>query len=513
MEEEVKETDPTPAQESPDKKVKKHWIHPKWLRIVLKTIMWIIISVVCIAIIVPFLLYVPPIQTFVKNIACNVVEKSTGMKIGIDRFRIKWPLDVSLDGVTVVEATGDTMVYAKEVIADVKLAPLFKLDVDINDLKLEEAGIRIMAPDSSMLLKLKANLIEIDDKSSVDIKTMTVDVNKLLIQQADLSLDMDVWKKKPAENDTAAPINLKILLHDAEIDGFNFGMAMLPTIDTLSLVSKNVSIRNGVIDLGKNLITADYLGTSDGDLTYLAPTPEYVKDHPMPVDTTSVASPPMIIKGDTVQVIDFKALYAIKDAKPLPGFDPSYLSFSDVNITLDNFYNEASTVRLPIASISANERSGLMVTSGSGTIAIDSTGLALKEVYLRTPYTYLNATADIPFAVMDLQPYAIFNLDAGGSVGWPDIEAFVPDMKPYTSKMPARSPLDFEVIAGGSLQDIDLDDLNVSIPEVLKVKASGYAQNAFDLKKLRADVKFEGDVTGPKVIDKIWNLKDLKFHL
>ena len=489
------------------KKAKKHWIHPKWLRIVLKTLMWIIISVVCIAVIVPILLYIPPVQTLVKDIACNVVEKSTGMKIGIDRFRLKWPLDVALDGVSIVEATGDTMVYAKEVIADVKIAPLFKLDVDINELKLEEAGIRIMAPDSSMLLKLRANLIEIDDKSSVDIKTMTVDVNKLLIQNADLSLDMDVWAKKQTTDTASAPVNLKILLHDAVIDGFNFGMAMLPTIDTLSLITNNVTIRNGIIDLAQNSITADYLGTSNGSVTYITPTPEYIKEHPAPVDTTSVNSPPFIIKGDTVTVKDFKALYAVKDAKPLPGFDPSYLQFSDVNIVLDNFYNEASTVRLPIASISANERSGLMVTQGSGTIAVDSTGLELKNVYLRTPYTYLNANADLPFAVMDLQPYALFNLDADGSVGWPDIEAFVPAMKPFTSKMPERDPLEFDIVAGGSLADIELTDLNVGIRNVLNLNASGYADNAFDLKKLRAAVKIEGEVVDPKVIDNLLEMK------
>ena len=496
----------------PEKKLKKHWIHPKWLRIVLKTFMWIIICVVGIAIIVPILLYIPPIQTAVKNIACNVVEKSTGMKIGIDRFRLKWPVDVALDGVTIVEATGDTMVYAKEVIADVKLAPLFKLDVDINELKLEDAGIRIMAPDSSMLLKLKAGLIDIDDKSSVDIKTMTVDVNRLLIQKADLSIDMDVWKKKPTVDTTAsAPMDLKIFLHDAQIEDFNFGMAMLPTIDTLGLESQSVRIRNGVIDLAKNMVTADYLGTSDGSVSVIMPTPEYIKTHPAPIDTISAPSAPFIIKGDTVSVKDFNALYAVKDAKPLPGFDPSYLQFSNVNITLDNFYNEASTVRLPIAEISANERCGLMVTGGSGTIQIDSTGLVLNEVYLRTPYSELNATANVPFAVMDMNPYTLFNADAFGSVGWPDIEAFMPDLKTYTSKLPSRYPLDFNVEAGGSLENIRLTDLNVGIESVMHIKASGYARDVFDLKKLTADIKFEGDVTSPSVLDNVLELKG--FHV
>lgn len=472
--------------------------------------MWIIICVVGLAILVPILLYVPPVQTLVKNVACNVVEKSTGMKIGIERFRLKWPLDVALDGVNIIEATGDTMVYAKEVIADVKIAPLFKLDVDINELKLEEAGIRIMAPDSSMLLKLKANLIQIDDKSSVDIKTLTVDINKLLIKNADLSLNMDVWAKKN-QPDTAvsAPLNLKILLHDASIEDFTFGMAMLPTIDTLALVSKDVVIRNGVIDLGQNLITADYLGALDGNVTYLTPTPEYVKTHPAPVDTTSTSSPPMVIKGDTVQVKDFGALYAVKDAKPLPGFDPSYLKFSDVNIILDNFYNEASTVRLPIASISANERSGLMVTQGSGTIAVDSVGLTLSDVNLRTPYSDLNATAEVPFATMAMDPYSLFNADAFGEVGWPDIEAFVPDLKPYTQKLPDRYPLEFNVEAGGSLADVTLSDLRLNIRDVFEVKAKGYAKNAFNIKRMQADVKFEGDVTDPKVIDNLLELKGI----
>ena len=186
----------TPPENQDRKKTDKHWIHPKWLRIVLKTFMWFVLSLIFLAILIPILLYIPPVQTFVKDIACNVVEKSTGMKIGIDKFRLKWPADVSLNGVTIIESSGDTMVYAKEVIADVKLAPLFKLDVDINEVKLEEAGLRIMSPDSSMLLKLRANLISIDDKSSIDIRKLIIDLNKVKVEGADLNLNMDIWKKK-----------------------------------------------------------------------------------------------------------------------------------------------------------------------------------------------------------------------------------------------------------------------------------------------------------------------------
>lgn len=504
MAEETNQTsDLKPEQEAP--KTKKHWIHPKWLRIVLKVFMWIIIAII----IIPFLLYIPPVQTFVKNIAVDIVHKTTGMKIEIDRFRLKWPLDLALDGVNIIEASGDTMVFAKEVVADVKLAPLFKLDVDINDIQLEEAGIRIMSPDSSMLLKLKANLIEVAGGSSVDIKTMDIDISDVLVKQCNLQLMMDVWKKKPT-TDTAAPMAMKISIHQARIEDFSFGMAMLPTIDTLNLNTKSILLKNGVIDLGKNLITANYLGTSDGSVSYWAPTPEYVKTHPAPVDTVSPPSPPMIIIGDTLQITDFKALYAIDGSQPIPGFDPSYISVSDVNIRVDSFYNEASTVILPITEITANERSGLSITQGSGTIQVDSTGLALKELAIRTPFSEINATASIPFALMELKPYALFNLDADGSVGWPDVEAFMPDLKTYTSKIPERSPLDFDIVAGGSLDNINLEALNVNLPSILNISASGDAQNAMDLKKLTANVEFKGDVTGPSIIDHLLNMKDFK---
>ncbi|MDE5975101.1 MAG: hypothetical protein K2G69_00985, partial [Muribaculaceae bacterium] len=150
--EEGQEVTPKETPKEDPKKKKKHLIRPKWLRVTLKTLFWIILVVL----LIPVLLYVPPVQTFVKDIACNMVKKSTGMDIGIEKFRLKWPLDVSLQGVTVVEATGDTMVFAKEVVADVKLRPLLKLDVDINRLMLIDGGYRMVSPDSSMILKVVA---------------------------------------------------------------------------------------------------------------------------------------------------------------------------------------------------------------------------------------------------------------------------------------------------------------------------------------------------------------------
>lgn len=479
------------------KKKNKHLIHPTWLRIVLKTFMWIIIAVL----LIPVLLYVPPVQTFVKNIACNVVKKSTGMDISIGTFRLKWPLDVSLKDVTVLEATGDTMVNAKEVIADVKMAPLFKLDVDINELKLIEGYYRMVSPDSSMILKVRAGLLEVDDQSSANIKTGEINLNKARLQNGNLSLLMDVWKQQQTPKDSTA-IPFVIRANDLRIDNFIFGMSMLPTIDTLTLKTKSIVLRNGVVDLAKNMVKADYLGTSDGDAVYITPTPEYIAEHPAPVaDSTATASPPMIIRGDTVELNRFKAIYAMRDAQPLPGFDPSYIEVTDVGVTLNNFYNAASTVELPITRIEAKERSGLQIMEGHGTVSVDSTGLALKDLMVKTPWSSLNATAGIPFALMTMQPTAPINVAASGSLGLPDVEAFMPSLEAYTSKLPRRDPLQFDLEADGNLGDVEISRLEAGMAGVFALAAEGHAQNALDFKKLRANLTFDGSVSNPGVID------------
>lgn len=485
------------ASDQEKKKGKRHLIKPAWLRIPLKILMWLVIVVL----LIPVLLYVPPVQTLVKNIACSVVRKSTGMDISIDRFRLKWPVDLSLQGVTILEATGDTMVNAKELVADVKLAPLLKLDVQINRLDLIEGYYRMVSPDSSMILKLNAGYLTVDNRSSADMKNSRILLNKAILKNGTVALFMNVWKQQNTPKDTtSAPFY--IAANDLRLENFSFRMSMLPTIDTLVLNTADLSIRKGVVDLGKNLITADYLGAHTGDVTYLTPTPEYIASHPAPApDTTAVASPPMVIKGDTVELKGFKALYAVKDAVPLEGFDPSYIQVTDVNVALDGFYNASSNIRLPITSISALERSGLQITEGSGTVAMDSAGLSLDRLYIRTPYSNLSATAGLPFALMNLQPSAPVNAEGQGALGLPDIEAFMPSLAVYTRKLPQRSPLNFQLEADGTLDNVKIPELAISMPGVFSLNAEGEAADALDIKKLRGNIVFDGSVSNPGVID------------
>ena len=71
-----------------------------------------------------------------------------------------------------------------------------------------------------------------------------------------------------------------------------FAMSMLPTIDTLTLIAGEMKLRNGVVDLRNNDITARLLSIDGGDARYIAPTRNMWRHIRHLRPTLSAAHPP-----------------------------------------------------------------------------------------------------------------------------------------------------------------------------------------------------------------------------
>ncbi|MDE6330835.1 MAG: translocation/assembly module TamB domain-containing protein [Muribaculaceae bacterium] len=486
------------AQESATSTQRRKRRVSRWISVPLK----VLAAIVIVIILIPVLLYVPPIQRRVKDLACSEVKKSTGMDISVDRLLLRFPIDISLDGVSVVEATGDTMVKAASVVADVRLLPLLKLDIDVKKLSLRDGYYRMVSPDSSMIMKIRAARLDVAPGSKVEIAKSNILLDKATLGNADVELYMNVWRQQSTPKDsTSTPFY--IALNELDGSDIRFGMSMLPTIDTLTLDVKKIRLHNGIIDLRTNNITASLLDIDGGAARYIAPTPEYVKAHPAPApDPDAPASAPITIKGDSIAVSNFAAIYAIKGVTPAAGFDPSYVEVSDVGVGLRGFYNRASSLRLPITRLAARERSGLQIRRGAGLIALDESGIKIDGVDIRTAYSSIAATADLPFALMELRPEAPVDARINASLGMPDINAFMPAAKAYTAAL-ASTVLDARLEASGRLDNVDVSRLDLTLPSILTLHAKGQAANALDIKKLRARLDLSGEVWNPGPIERI----------
>ena len=502
--EEAKEASPSGSddqKQSPGKPRFRHQIKSAWIRIPLKVIFGILLFII----ILPILVYIPPVQTLMKNMACSVLRDKTGMDVSIDKFRIRFPLDVSLENVVVLPAPKDTMVTAGELIANVKLMPLLKSDVQIKELRLLDGYYKMVAEDTSMIMKVRAGLLDVSPGASFNLKTMDLTLDKAVMKNGRISLLMDVWKKQPNPDTTQTQMVIKA--RSLDLENINFGMSMLPTIDTLSLDVKKLHLREGIINLTDSKITAAYVGGDSGNVTYIQPTAEYVAAHPAPVDTISPPSPPMTIALDSIALTRFNVLYATKGVKPAKGFDPAYISVSDLNIGLRDFYNQSASIRLPISMLSGKERSGLTITSGYGMVAVDETGLNISELLIKTLYSSISADADVPFAMMEMKPNAKMRVSANASLGQQDVTAFLPMAGSYLSHLPDKRPIKLQLDASGSISDLTVRNLTLDVPSTLTLFAKGHALNPTDLKRMDADLTLDGRLTNPHVVQSMLALK------
>ncbi len=500
---------PTPTPQSEEKKdasapkVRKHLIRNAWIRRPLKVIGCIIVLIL----LIPVLLYIPPVQDFAVKTATKMVADKTGMKIGIDKLRLKFPVNLSLSGVSVVEASGDTMVLAREAIVDVKLRPLLSLDVQIKRLRLRDGYYRMLSPDSSMLMTVKAGLLEVDDKSGANIRTSEISLNDAYLRDGVITLDMDVWKQKPTPQDTTSTPFL-ITAKKLRIDNLLFTMSMLPTIDTLRFDAGHLTLDDGVIDLRENTIRIGDVTANSGSALMLAPSLEYVKEHPAPVQPadSSSQSAPMVIVADRITLNSFDARYAVAGSPKVAGFDANDIRVNSLNIDIEDFYNRATDISLPVKELSGMEQCGLTITEGSGVFSMDSAGMRLRDFDIRTPFSRVKASAAIPNALLAFEPTALLDVNIDASLGMNDVNSFMPDLAAYTSAVPATTPLNAVLKASGTLGDADIEQFDVALPGTLSLRAKGKAKNALDMKQMVANLTFDGELRRPGIVKKFVQL-------
>ena len=494
----AEEQNPQPSSEPK----RKHLIRNAWIRRPLKVLGCLLLLVL----LIPVLLYLPPVQDFAVKTATEIVADKTGMKIGIDKLRLKFPVNLSLSGVSVIEASGDTMVMAREAIADVKLRPLLGLDIQIKRLRLRDGYYRMLSPDSSMLLTIKAGLLEVDEKSSMNLRSSTISINEAKLRDGDMFLSMDVWKQTPSPQDTTST-PFYIMANKLDIENMLFTMTMLPTIDTLRFKTDKLQVVDGVVDLRQMTIRMADVTAAHGDALMLAPSLEYVKEHPAPApDTTAAPSQPTTIVADRITLTDFNARYAVEGSPAVKGFDTNDIRVSALDIELEHFYNQATNITLPVTYLRGMEQCGLSITEGTGVFSMDSTGMKLRDFDIRTPYSRVQATAAIPNALLAFEPSALLDVDVNASLGLTDINSFMPALSTYTSAIPATTPLNAQVKANGRLGDADIEQFDVALPGTLSLRAKGKAKNALDIKELVADLTFDGELRRPEIVKKFVSL-------
>ena len=106
-------------------------------RIALKTLLWIIASVIFLILLVVILIQVPAVQNFAKNKAVNFLQGKIHTKVKIGHISIGFPKLIVLEDVYFEDQHRDTLIAGDKLKVDISMLKLLHHQVEVNEIDLE----------------------------------------------------------------------------------------------------------------------------------------------------------------------------------------------------------------------------------------------------------------------------------------------------------------------------------------------------------------------------------------
>lgn len=415
----------------------------KWIKI----LSWFFLIPIGLILLVSILLYIPPIQDFAVRKAAEYATEATGMKIGIKKIRLDFPLNFTIDGVEILsDAAGtDTILAMKHLGISIKPLPLLKQEVLVKSVDLQSAKVNTGNLIDGLEVKgmvgrfyLVADRVKLGEQKAV--------VNNARLEDSAITLLMG----EPAEEDTTAsePVNWNIGLEYVGLENVSFALQM-PS-DTLRIASfiKKAALNGGEIDLGNSIYKV-------GKFT---------------------------VNGSTAQ-------YDASFEAPAEGLDFSHIALSDIEIDWRNLIYAGKNMDADLRTFSFSERSGLRVDSVVGLMHSDNHQIHIPDLKIRTAHSKMDLTATVPWKSLDKKPdgnmQAVFTssfgkedlLIAGGNLSTPFVHAF------------PEQPLKMRGEVEGNMDMLYLNSFDAEWDNILNLQTRGIMQNAADEKKRNGEVE------------------------
>jgi len=478
-----------------------------------KTLKWTFGILIAFIILLPVLLYIPWVQNKAKDVACYYVKKNTGMDLNISKILIKFPIDISLDDMSLIDKYGDTLVVAKNFTANVAVKPLFNFRFEIDGAELKDAKYRMVSDDASMVLKADVHHCKLSG-TNIDLKN-----NKINVLDGELTggkVQIALYPHKSIEDtDTTKSSPWQIQAYRLVLNDIDYSMIMQPTIHKLESHIVRAELRNGYVDTGLHTVDAQSLKVDSLDCKYIYPKEEwataYEREHPLPPEFIDPSDTiPWTVRGDTVSLKGGHLIYAERGKSPNPGLDMSYLEVSDLDFNVTDFYNRGTIVSVPINELKARERSGLEIKESHGTVNIDSEDIQVKDFALKTPNSSVDLDGRIDMDLFNDPPSGSLNVTTNATVDLREITNIMPSMSGLTKSIPSNHPISFKGTFEGNADNLDINNGEMQIPGFVKANVDGNIKNITDPNKLQADVNIDANIDNIDFAKKEFLDKDLQ---
>lgn len=429
-------------------------------------------------------LYIPVVQDFLVPRVLGLIN-SGEMTVSVDRFRLKFPLDVDVSGLEVMQK-GDTMLMAADASVSVRLLPLIKGKVDAGSIKLSDVYYKSGTPDSASYIRARVKQAALMN-AGVGLKQQLVEVDNIMLSGGDIRIALRNDTTPPSP--PSAPVSWRILGKKIALSEIDFEMTTVETGDSIGAKLDNFTLADGAIDLGAHTVSVDNVIIDGVDGRYITGNRAVMEPvAPAPADTVAADTIPWSIQVNHLLLDNGRALYASAGAKPQPGLDMQYILVKDITVDVDSFYNRGAEMRVPLRKLTASERSGLRLY-GDGLFEMNANAIEARGFNLRTLASVFDIDATYGLGADDA-PLAV-TLKA--EVDPIDVKTAFPSLESTVAMLPRHRKVAVDVNASGSLSDLRIADAGVEMRNYFDVRIKGAVKDITDFNRASGHLDIDGD--------------------
>lgn len=466
----------------------------KWL----KRVVWILLTPIILFAILMILLYVPPVQNLIRKQATAMASEATGMDISVERIDLRFPLNLLVRGVLVVQSP-DTLLSLESLNVHVQAWPLLKGRVEVDDITLKQVAVNSANLMEGMQIKGTLGRFFLESHG-IDLKNEDAVLNNVELSDTHVQV-MLADTTESAKDTTETALNWKVALHKLKLKDVSVDLQM--PLDSMSLTANlgNAEIAEAAADLKNQSYSWKKFLIDGTSVNYDAGRPKSPDDaRPIAAlsrinDILSAADSLVAQSADSLasQTPDSLATQSPGSLAAIPaaGFDASHIALRDIRIGIDSVLYHGRNLNAVIRECSMYDRSGLTVTSLTGRLFADSTVIRVPSLKLLTPHSEMNFTAQTYWKLINIPTTGRLTARFNARIGKQDVMLFAGGL-PQTFKeaYPFR-PLVIQAGTEGNLKQMQISRFNVDLPGAFSLSGGGEFYNLTDSLKRSGSMDFK----------------------
>ena len=401
------------------------------------------------------MLYIPPIQQFIRRQATSIASEATGLQIEMRRIDLRFPLDLLVRDVEVVQPVDslhtqpDTLLLVGSLRVRVQAWPLLRGQVEVDEVSLTD--VEVNSADLLPDLGVKGSLGRFHLVShGIDLNRREVVLNSISLADTRMEVEMADTTSTPADTTASALPDWHITLH--ELDLHRVGIAWQMPADSTSVDARLGSVR--IREVQAHLQEGAYGCQS------------------LQVDSTSVG-------------------YRVGFQPAAEGFDPQHISLRDVQVAVDSVWYRPRSVHAVLRQFTLNERSGLCIQSLTGRVETDSVTIRVPQLRLLTPHSEVRLSAHTYWQLLEIPTSGHLSAQLDARIGKTDVLLLAGGLPQTFRDAYPIHPLSIHAGTEGNLKQMQISRLQADLPSAFSLRGGGELWNLTDSLKRSVHVDLD----------------------